>query len=144
MKKQFIPVNDLLAKTTLKEYVDHYGFQTEIKRAGQEERIQSPFPCEKCRGNGLSLSVNWPSGVFTSHCYHCSIRGRVTTLLYGMKYGKEPTTNPLKGGEFKDIAADIAEVSGYRSDEHRKPEASRREDCYDTSEIQSAIAQKRR
>ena len=61
--------------------------------------------------------MNWQSGVFTSHCYHCSTRGRVTTLLFGMKYGRQPSGSKLQGQEFKDIAADIAQVANYPTNE---------------------------
>lgn len=93
----------------------HYNFETEIKRSGNEEKIRNPFACEKCAGNSQAVSVNWQSGVFTSHCYHCSTRGRVTTLLFGMKYGRQPSGGKLQGQEFKDIAADIAQVANYRA-----------------------------
>ena len=110
-KSPFVPVNELLERTTLQQFVTHYNFNTEIQQSGNEERIRSPFACEKCQGNGKALSVNWQSGVFISHCYHCNVRGRVTTLLFGMKYGRKPSGDKLKGKEFKDIAADIAKVA---------------------------------
>ena len=116
-KNEFIPVNELLARTRLEQFVEHYNFPTEIKRKGNEEKIRNPFACEKCTGNSQAVSVNWQSGVFTSHCYHCSTRGRVTTLLFGMKYGRQPSGNKLQGQEFKDIAADIAQVANYRKGE---------------------------
>ena len=115
-KSPFVPVNELLERTTLQQFVTHYNFNTEIQQSGNEERIRSPFACEKCQGNGKALSVNWQSGVFISHCYHCNVRGRVTTLLFGMKYGRKPSGEKLKGEEFKDIAADIAKVAGFGSD----------------------------
>ena len=115
MAKEFIPVNDLLARTTLEQFIAHYNFPTEIKRKGNEERICNPFNCEKCTGNTQVVSVNWQNGVFVSHCYHCNVRGRVTTLLFGMKYGRQPVGGKLKGEEFKDIAADIAQVAGHGS-----------------------------
>jgi len=105
MANEFIPVNKLLERTTLEQFIDHYSFSTEIKRKGKEERIRSPFACDKCTGNNQAVSVNWQSGVFTSHCYHCNVKGRITALLYGMKYGCEPSGGKLKGEEFKDIAA---------------------------------------
>jgi hypothetical protein len=117
MPKRFIPVNELLARTTLEQFVTHYNFPTEIKRSGNEEKIRNPFACEKCAGNSQAVSVNWQSGVFTSHCYHCSTRGRVTTLLFGMKYGRQPSGSKLQGQEFKDIAEDIAQVANYRTNE---------------------------
>ena len=116
MTKPFIPVNELLARTRLEQFIEHYNFPTEIKRKGNEERISNPFACEKCVGNKQVVSVNWQSGVFTSHCYHCNVRGRVTALLFGMKYGRQPAGGTLKGEEFKDIAADIAQVAGHTSD----------------------------
>ena len=115
MAKEFIPVNELLERTTLEQFVNHYNFETEIRRKGNEERIRNPFACEKCNGNNQAVSVNWPAAVFTSHCYHCSVRGRVTTLLFGMKYGRQPSGGKLKGDEFKDIASDIATVAGHQS-----------------------------
>lgn len=118
MAKTFIPVNELLERTTLEQFINHYNFETEIRRKGAEERIRNPFACQKCNGNNQAVSVNWQTAVFTSHCYHCSVRGRVTTLLFGMKYGRQPTGGKLKGDEFKDIAADIAQVAGLQ-----KPEA---------------------
>ena len=117
MNKKFIPVNELLARTTLEQFVSHYNFATEIKRSGNEEKIRNPFACEKCAGNTQAVSVNWQSGVFTSHCYHCSTRGRVTTLLFGMKYGRQPSGSKLQGEEFKDIAEDIAQVTNYQTSE---------------------------
>ncbi len=113
MPKKFIPVNELLPRTTLEQFVTRYNFETEIKQSGNEEKIRNPFACEKCAGNSQAVSVNWQSGVFTSHCYHCSTRGRVTTLLFGMKYGRQPSGGKLQGQEFKDIAADIAQVANY-------------------------------
>ncbi|MEL7496557.1 MAG: toprim domain-containing protein [Planctomycetota bacterium] len=120
MKKNFIPVNELLERTSLDQFISYYGFETELQRKGNEERMRSPFACEKCQGNQQVVSVNWQSGVFTSHCYHCNVRGRVTTLLFGMKYGREPAGGKLKGEEFKDIAADIATVAGVRSESPNK------------------------
>lgn len=114
MAKEFIPVNELLERTTLEQFINHYNFDTEVRRKGNEERIRNPFACEKCSGNNQAVSVNWEAAVFTSHCYHCSVRGRVTTLLFGMKYGRQPSGGKLKGDEFKDIAVDIAQVAGAR------------------------------
>ena len=113
-KKNFIPVNELLGQTSLQDFITHYDFPTEVKRKGNEERVRNPFACEKCSGNSQAVSVNWKSGVFTSHCYHCDTRGRVTTLLFGMKHGRKPSGNKLQGDEFKDIARDIAQVASYQ------------------------------
>ncbi|MEL7499539.1 MAG: toprim domain-containing protein [Planctomycetota bacterium] len=122
MAKEFIPVNELLERTTLEQFINHYNFDTEVRRKGNEERIRNPFACEKCSGNNQAVSVNWQAAVFTSHCYHCNVRGRVTTLLFGMKYGRQPSGGKLKGSEFKDIAADIAQVAGHqRPDSQTKP-----------------------
>jgi hypothetical protein len=114
MAKEFIPVNELLGQTTLQQFVDHYNFETNIQRKGNEERIRNPFACEKCAGNQQAVSVNWGGGVYCGHCYHCSVKGRISALLFGMKYGRQPTGGKLKGQEFKDIAADIATVAGLR------------------------------
>ena len=97
MAKEFIPVNDLLERTSLEQFINHYSFDTQILRKGNEERIRNPFACEKCSGNNQAVSVNWKAAVFTSHCYHCSVRGRVTTLLFGMKYGRQPLGGKLRG-----------------------------------------------
>lgn len=115
MTNKFIPINELLSKTKLEQFVNYYGFQTEIREKGNEERIRNPFACDKCQGNQQAVSVNWGAQVFTSHCYHCNVRGRVTTLLFGMKYGRQPSGGKLTGDEFKDIAADVATVAGGRS-----------------------------
>ncbi|MEM7474700.1 MAG: toprim domain-containing protein [Planctomycetota bacterium] len=116
MKNKFIPINELLAQTKLNQFVNYYGFETEIRQKGNEERIRNPFACEKCQGNQQAVSVNWPAQVWTSHCYHCNVRGRVTTLLFGMKYGRQPAGGKLTGDEFKDIAADVARVAGFDGD----------------------------
>ncbi|MEL7499740.1 MAG: toprim domain-containing protein [Planctomycetota bacterium] len=127
MNKKFVPVNELLAKTSLDQFISHYSFDTEVRRKGNEERMRSPFACEKCTGNQQVVSVNWQAGVFTSHCYHCNVRGRVTTLLFGMKYGRQPAGGKLKGEEFKDIAADIAIVAGVRGESQSPPPKVQRE-----------------
>lgn len=121
MAKEFIPVNELLERTTLQQFIDHYDFDTEVRRKGNEERIRNPFACEKCSGNNQAVSVNWKAAVFTSHCYHCSVKGRIATLLFGMKYGRQPSGGKLKGDEFKDIAVDVAQVAGARRPNAESP-----------------------
>jgi hypothetical protein len=79
-----------LVSTNLKQFVDHYSFNTEIQKKGKEERIRSPFPCDKCRGNQIVIAVDWQKQVFKTHCYHCDVRGSVTLLLYGMKHERLP------------------------------------------------------
>jgi hypothetical protein len=106
------PLDKLLPQTTLKQFVDHYSYNTEIQRKGKEERIRSPFPCDKCRGNQIVIAVDWEKQVFKTHCYHCDVRGSVTLLLYGMKHERLPVSGlKLKGEEFKEIAQDIAIVA---------------------------------
>ncbi len=113
---KFIHVDKLLPQTTLKQFVDHYSYDTEIQQKGKEERIRSPFPCDKCRGNQIVIAVDWQKQVFKTHCYHCDVRGSVTLLLYGMKHERLPSSGlKLKGDEFKEIAEDIAVVAGQRT-----------------------------
>jgi 5S rRNA maturation endonuclease (ribonuclease M5) len=122
----FINVDKLLPQTNLKQFVDHYNFNTEIQKKGKEERIRSPFPCDKCRGNQIVIAVDWQKQVFKTHCYHCDVRGSVTLLLYGMKHERLPSSGlKLKGEEFKEIAEDIAVVAGQGSPTPRTPTASR-------------------
>jgi hypothetical protein len=136
MAKEFIPVNELLEQTTLQQFVDHYNFETKVQRKGNEERIRNPFACEKCSGNQQAVSVNWAGGVYCGHCYHCSVKGRISALLFGMKYGRQPTGGKLKGEEFKDIAVDIATVAGLR----RTAESETSEPIKSQTQVNQAIA----
>ncbi len=71
-----------------------------------------PFNAE-CRDSqygNLTVNLDSPAKLIFAHC--CQIRGNLLTLIHGLETGRPPSTDRLRGDEFKAAVTKLKEING--------------------------------
>src|ERR1700722_2457558 len=102
---QYISVDDLQAQTPLQDAAAKCGVTLDIQGSGRQVRLACPFYCagDHAGKRELSIDTGNPQKVFACHAYQCQFRGNLLTLMHGWLTGTRPTSDKLKGEEFKRV-----------------------------------------
>lgn len=104
-------VDRLIEQTPLGHVLHHYGLPPPEKSSG-EHRLICPFNAE-CRDSqygNLTVNLDSPAKLIFAHC--CQIRGNLLTLIHGLENGRPPSTDRLRGDEFKAAVTKLKEING--------------------------------
>ncbi|MCA9076544.1 MAG: toprim domain-containing protein [Planctomycetaceae bacterium] len=104
-------VDRLIEQTPLSDVLHHYGLPPPEKSTG-EHRMVCPFNAE-CRDSQYgNLTVNLDSSAKLIYAHCCQIRGNLLTLIHGLETHSPPSTDRLRGDEFKSAVAKLREING--------------------------------
>ncbi|MCA9028254.1 MAG: toprim domain-containing protein [Planctomycetaceae bacterium] len=104
-------VDRLIEQTPLSDVLHHYGLPPPEKSTG-EHRMVCPFNAE-CRDSQYgNLTVNLDSSAKLIYAHCCQIRGNLLTLIHGLETHSPPSTDRLRGDEFKAAVAKLKEING--------------------------------
>ncbi len=104
-------VDRLVEQTPLGLVLQHYGLATPEKSSG-EHRMPCVFNAE-CRDSqygNLTVNLDSSAKLIFAHC--CQIRGNLLTLIHGLENGRPPSTDRLRGDEFKAAVTKLKEING--------------------------------
>ncbi len=104
-------VDRLVEQTPLDLVLQHYGLAFPEKSSG-EHRMMCPFnaECRESQYGNLTVNLDSPAKLIYAHC--CQIRGNLLTLIHGLEHGRPPSTERLRGDEFKAAVIKLKEING--------------------------------
>ena len=104
-------VDRLVEQTPLNTVLQHYGLATPDKSSG-EHRMPCVFndECRDSQYGNLTVNLDSPAKLIFAHC--CQIRGNLLTLIHGLENGRPPSTDRLRGDEFKAAVVKLKEING--------------------------------
>ena len=104
-------VDRLIEETPLDRVLQHYGLPAPEKTSG-EHRMPCPFneECRQSRYGNLTINLDSSAKLIYAHC--CDVRGNLLTLIHGLETGRPPSTDRLRGEEFKASVNILKQING--------------------------------
>jgi len=104
-------VDELITATPLARVLEHYG-QPLPEQSSGEHRMTCPFSaeCRASRYGNMAVNLDTSARLIYAHC--CGIRGNLLTLIYGLETGRPPSTDKLRGDEFKLAVTTLRRING--------------------------------
>ncbi len=102
-------VDRLIAETHPREIAEFYGQSWPDHDAKHDVRLECPITnCETSSYGQLVVNVGKPQNPI--FCHSCGVRGNLLTLMWMMKHQEPPSGGRLRGGEFKEVVADLQSI----------------------------------
>ncbi len=116
-------IDEWMSQTTPAEVAAFYGADWPSQAQSGEARIACVFSdeCRESAYGNLTVQMDHPQNLI--YCHGCSIRGNLMTLMFGMKHGRPIDGEKLRGGQFKEILADLRSIRGEIVETVAKPAA---------------------